>query len=71
MKAINVESLAGRCNPSSDFVSNRWLAIQTDPLLFVCSGFEYLREPQLAGSEAAVVCEHHRLGTRPNAELVE
>jgi hypothetical protein len=24
MKIINVESLAGRCGPSSDFVSNRW-----------------------------------------------
>jgi len=34
MKTINVESLAGRCAPSSDFVSNRWLAIQTDPILF-------------------------------------
>src|SRR6185437_2197864 len=33
MKTVNVESLAGRCAPSSDFVSNRWLAIQTDPLL--------------------------------------
>jgi hypothetical protein len=35
MKTINVETLAGRCAPSSDFVSNRWLAIQTDPLLIV------------------------------------
>jgi len=30
MKTINVESLVGRCAPSSDFVSNRRLAIQTD-----------------------------------------
>jgi len=27
MKTINVESLAGRCAPSSDFVFTRWLAI--------------------------------------------
>jgi len=32
MKNVNVESLAGRYAPSSDFVSNRWLEIQTDPL---------------------------------------
>src|SRR6185437_1451359 len=37
MKTINVESLAGRCAPSSDFVSNRSLAIQTDPLLTDCA----------------------------------
>jgi len=35
MKTINVESLAGRYAPSSDFVSNRSLAIQTDPLLIL------------------------------------
>ena len=33
MKTSNVESLAGRCITSSDFVSNRWLPIQSDPLL--------------------------------------
>ena len=33
MKTINVESLAGRCAPSSDFGSNRWLAIKLTPTL--------------------------------------
>jgi len=32
---MNVESLAGRYAPSSDFVSDRRLAIQTDPLLLL------------------------------------
>ena len=42
-ETINLESLAGRCAPSSDFVSDRLCSTQTDPLPNVIRVLEWIR----------------------------
>jgi len=54
MKTINVDSLAGRSAPSSVFVSNRWLAIQTVLRFWIARPeMETLAQPERYACEKA------------------